>query len=123
MNPLFLPACSVSILKVPQRLLSKIPPPSGHHNLPLQEWVQLAALGNEELRADLNQVRGAHRRRWAMMGEDDTWWPRGKTKLYEHTEQITSRVYQTGGSSEAGLLVRASLFNTEATSYRWLWNT
>ena len=27
--------------------------------------------GNEEPRADLNQIRGAHRRRWAMMGEDD----------------------------------------------------
>ena len=27
--------------------------------------------GNKELRADLNQVRGAHQRRWAMMGEDE----------------------------------------------------
>ena len=58
-----------------------------------------------------------------MMGKDDTLWPRGKTKLYGHTEQITYGVYQTGGSSEAGLLVRASLFSIEATSYRWSWNT
>lgn len=86
MSPLFLPACSVSILKVTELLLSKTLPPLGHHNLHLLEWVQAGTCGNKEERADLKEVKEGHQRRWPMMGKDGgnqllTQLSKDKTKL------------------------------------------
>lgn len=64
MNPLVLPDCSVSVLKVTELLLSKTLSPLGHHRLHLLEC------RNKGERADLKEVKEGHQRRWPVMGKD-----------------------------------------------------